>query len=66
MVHAGADTREARISMEGFQINLILQKRSIMEPVPWTYDSGDIKLISKYLPRGWTEKFQGEIAYLNW
>eukprot|EP00240_Pyramimonas_obovata_P013565 CAMPEP_0118925404 /NCGR_PEP_ID=MMETSP1169-20130426/3291_1 /TAXON_ID=36882 /ORGANISM="Pyramimonas obovata, Strain CCMP722" /LENGTH=260 /DNA_ID=CAMNT_0006866695 /DNA_START=445 /DNA_END=1227 /DNA_ORIENTATION=- len=71
LVHAGLDCSEARIASEGFIISLIVPKRTIQEEIPWTYDSGDVKLMSKYLPKDcngqpFKEGFNGEIGYMNW
>jgi len=66
MIHAGLDCSDARISQEKFQINLLLKKLTINQSVPWAYDSGDINLVSKYLPHNFKEKFNGEISYMNW
>lgn len=65
MVLAGFDCSEARILSKDFDICLIVRKKPADLPV-LAYDNGDVNLISRFLPGGLRENFDGNIASLNW
>jgi SAM-dependent methyltransferase len=72
MVLAGFDCREASILQYGYNISIILRKRSI--PFPnIVYDMGDIRTIRPHLPQNLQfqpnqndDPFNGDIQRLNW
>ena len=72
LVHARFNCSEAKIKVYGYNISVIVQKKSITETIPYTYNSKDITLIEKYLPKlnfrrnGLGElTFDGNIQRLN-
>lgn len=73
LVHAGFNCSEAIIYEYGYNISVIVKKESIREIIPYTYNSKDITLIEKYLPKLSFKKnklgestFDGNIKRLNW
>lgn len=72
MVLAGFDCSEASILQYGYNISIIVRKRSI--PMPnIVYDMGDIRTIRPFLPRQLAfqpnqndDPFNGDIQRLNW
>lgn len=65
LIFAGFDCREAHILCYGYNISIILKKRSIFLP-KLDYDSGDIDRLGNYFPSGCKERFDGNIQRLNW
>lgn len=72
MVLAGFDCREASILQYGYNISIIVRKRSISFP-NIVYDMGDIRTIRPYLPTELAfqpnqndDPFSGDIRRLNW
>ncbi|MBS4041253.1 MAG: class I SAM-dependent methyltransferase [Flavobacteriales bacterium] len=66
LVLAGFNCKEASIKSYGYNISVVLQKKTIKELPELSYDSGDITLLSDYLPKGLNEPFDGNIHHLNW
>lgn len=65
MVFAGFDCRDAMINRYGYNISLLVRKRSIELP-QLHYDSGDIDRLAAYFPAGCGERFHGNLRRLNW
>lgn len=71
LVLEGLDTKNAMIKQYGYNISVILKKRSheqfFREKNLLKYDNGDIETISEYLPKGYNfQGFNGDIKDLNW
>lgn len=73
LVLAGFDCREAAVLCDGYNISVILRKRSVDVRASLAYDSGDIKAIRPYLPASLgfqvsadDTPFDGAIRELNW
>lgn len=58
LVVAGLDCREARVLCYGYNISVILRRRSVSLP-PLTYDKGDIERLAAFLPPGVHEGMYG-------
>lgn len=65
LVLAGCDCREAWIRAYGYNISIVVRKRSIVLPEDIAFDSGDVDRLSAFLPPGCTEGFSGDIKSLN-
>ncbi|TWU67667.1 class I SAM-dependent methyltransferase [Crateriforma conspicua] len=65
LVFAGFDCRTAWVKRSGYNISVIVDKRSIVLP-ELHYDSGDINRLSAFLPHGLGEGFDGNIRSMNW
>lgn len=65
MVLAGFDCSQARLCTYGFNISLIVRKVPADLP-SLDYDNGDVERISRFLPIGLHEGFDGNIKELNW
>ena len=73
LVLVGLDCREARILRYGYNISVLLEKRSIDARQGLAYDAGDIRKIKHFLPDGLhfhpnplDDPFEGDIYQLNW
>lgn len=68
LVLAGFDCSEIRIKKYGYNISAIVRKRSFdyKELDNLRFDSGDIRSLQKYFPKGLGEPFNGDIQELNW
>lgn len=66
LVLAGFDCKNARIKSYGYNVSIVLSKKSISKLPELSYDSGDIKLLSDFFPDGLNEPFDGNIKLLNW
>lgn len=73
LVLAGFDCKEASVCTYGYNISVIVKKRSIFVLDQIAYDVGDLNILSKYFPKGLkyfnSEKdkpFYGKIRKLNW
>jgi SAM-dependent methyltransferase len=66
LVFAGFDCSHARIKQYGYNVSVILKKKSINLMPYLAYDCGDINLLVQYFPEGITEPFDGNIRDLNW
>ena len=66
MIFAGFDCRHAAVKSYGYNISVIVQKRSIEKLPELHYDSGDIDRLSPYFPEGLKEGFNGNIRQLQW
>lgn len=72
LVLAGVDCSSASVLSTGYNISVIVTKKSII-PEGIEFDSGDIRRIKKYLPRNLDfipnendDPFNGNITRLNW
>lgn len=65
LVLAGFDCRQAHIKQYGYNISVILIKRSISLPT-LDYDSGDIDRLKPFFPEFVSEGFNGDIREYNW
>ena len=66
LVLAGFNCKYASIKSYGYNISIVLSKKSIIELPELSYDSGDIRILSDYFPDGLKEPFDGNIKLLNW
>ena len=73
LVLAGFDCRHAAVKKHGYNISVIVVKRSIDIMSELVFDSGDIRTIQPYLPDGISYRdsladvqFNGDIDELNW
>jgi SAM-dependent methyltransferase len=73
LVIAGFDCREARVLQSGYNISVVVRKRTIQIPRDLAYDAGDIRKLRAYLPASLTfrtyefdDAFDGDIRTLNW
>ena len=73
LVLAGFDCSDAHVRTYGYNVSVIVKKRSINVLPIIAYDSGDIRLIRDYLPDGLVfhsnsvdDPFDGDIVSLNW
>jgi len=72
LVLAGFDCRQARVRSHGYNISVLLEKRSIVLP-ELAYDCGDLRRLRAFLPpqlpfqpNALDDPFDGEIDRLNW
>lgn len=73
LVLAGFDCRDAAVRTYGYNISVIVKKKTIKVLDKITYDSGDLKILRKYFPEkikwkkaGRDVPFYGKIRKLNW
>ncbi|MFN4295683.1 MAG: methyltransferase domain-containing protein [Brevundimonas sp.] len=64
LVLAGFDCRTPWIRQYGYNISVVIQKRTI-SPVGLVFDKGDIDRIAPWLPEGFREGFNGDIRRLG-
>lgn len=60
LVLAGFDCSDPWIRRYGYNISIVLEKKTI-KPMHLQFDSGDVERISSFLPDGFTEGFNGDI-----
>ena len=60
LVLAGFDCTKPWIRQYGYNISVVLKKRSI-SPAGLVFDNGDINRIAQFLPEGFAEGFNGDI-----
>jgi len=72
LVLAGFDCRQARVAQYGYNISVLLEKRSIELP-ELAFDCGDLRRLRRFLPEALPfrpnaldDPFDGEISRLNW
>lgn len=66
LVFAGFDCRWASVRTYGYNVSVIVRKKSIGDLPELHYDNGDIDRLSKYFPDGLSEGFNGSIRRMNW
>lgn len=64
LVLAGFDCRQAWVRRYGYNISVVIRKRSIT-PQGLEFDNGDVDRIAEFLPEGLGEGFDGEITSLG-
>ncbi|HEY1755190.1 MAG TPA: class I SAM-dependent methyltransferase [Bryobacteraceae bacterium] len=65
LVLAGFDCREVSILHYGYNISVIVRKKAAKLP-ELAFDNGDVRRILPFLPEGFYEGFNGDIASHNW
>jgi SAM-dependent methyltransferase len=65
LVLAGFDCRDVSILHYGYNISVIVKKKSAVLP-ELAFDNGDVTRILPLLPEGFREGFNGDIALHNW
>lgn len=66
MVLAGFNCSEVSIKSYGYNVSVILIKKSIKKYPELSYDSGDIIKLKSYFPERFNEPFNGNILEHNW
>lgn len=66
LVLAGFNCSNISVKSYGYNISVILKKKSIDIFPELSFDSGDIEKLKIYLPKGFSEPFNGQIKCLNW
>jgi SAM-dependent methyltransferase len=73
LVLAGLDCAEAAVASYGYNVSVIVRKRSITLPADLAWDSGDLRRLRPFLPASLPfepneldDPFNGEITRLNW
>ena len=66
LVLAGVDCRNACVLQYGYNISVIVQKKTIGDPPELCFDKGDITRLIDYFPDGLSEPFDGNIQRLSW
>ena len=66
LIMAGFDCSDISIKSYGYNISVLLKKKSISTFPDLTYDSGDIMKLADFFPKGTTEPCDGNIKELNW
>lgn len=73
LILAGFDCSEASVYRYGYNISVIVRKKTIHVLDKITYDKGDIRRLSPYWPKGikmrhkeFDDSFYGWIKKLNW
>lgn len=65
LILAGFDCSQARVKTYGYNISVIVRKRSFVMP-ELKMDTGDIETLSEYFPCHVENGFDGRIEELNW
>lgn len=66
LILAGFDCSNVSIKSYGYNISVILKKKSILAYPDLSYDSGDINKLKEFFPIGFEEPFNGDIKEFNW
>lgn len=66
LVLAGFNCKDASILQYGYNISVIVRKKTIKKFPELAFDKGDIENLLEYFPDGFTEPFDGDIKILNW
>lgn len=66
LVHAGFDCKNAALLKYAYNITCIVQKKSIDNFPKLSFDTGDLDLLTSFMPDGLGEGFDGDIYELNW
>jgi len=75
LIRAGFHLKYLRLIWRGYNLSIILKKKSIKEKIRWVHDKGDIKLMIPYLPDVLVkanakllkkDALNGNILTLNW
>jgi SAM-dependent methyltransferase len=65
LVLAGFNCREASVLHYGYNISVIVKKKTATLP-ELAFDNGDVRRIAAFLPEGFYEGFNGDIVSHNW
>jgi SAM-dependent methyltransferase len=65
LVLAGFDCRTAAAARYGYNVSVVVAKRSIELP-RLSFDTGDVERLLPFLPPGLAEPFEGDIERLQW
>lgn len=65
LILAGFDCSQAHCKSYGYNLSVILRKKSITLPA-MDFDKGDVDRLSEFFPFGAVEGFFGEIERVNW
>ena len=60
------DCSQCEILRYGYNISIIIRKKTIKNFPVLSFDKGDIRLLSNYFPDNISEPFEGDIKELNW
>jgi SAM-dependent methyltransferase len=63
---AGLDVREAAVCRYGYNISVIVRKRTARDEVVLAYDKGDVDRLRGRLPSFAREGFDGDVALWRW
>lgn len=69
LILCGLDTKEAMVKKYGYNISIILRKKTIDKTIlkNLNFDRGDIETLSEFFPKGLNfHGFNGDIELLNW
>jgi SAM-dependent methyltransferase len=65
LILAGFDCKDAAVKSYGYNISVIVNKRTAILP-DLLFDAGDINALNEFFPLGVYEGFDGKIEELNW
>ena len=65
LILAGFDCKDAAVKSYGYNISVIVNKRTAILP-ELNYDAGDINALNEFFPLGVYEGFDGNIQEINW
>ena len=65
LILAGFDCKDAAVKSYGYNISVIVNKRTAILP-ELNYDAGDINALNEFFPLGVYEGFDGKIQEINW
>jgi len=65
LILAGFDCKDAAVKSYGYNISVIVNKRTAILP-DLLFDAGDINALNEFFPLGVYEGFVGKIEELNW
>lgn len=66
LVFAGFDCRQASVRTQGYNVSVVVRKRTIENLPELHYDSGDIERLSAYFPDIMSERCDGRIRRHRW
>jgi len=66
LVMAGFDCSSPVIKTYGYNVSVIVQKKTIELPKDLNYDCGDLEKLSKFFPSFVKQNFNGDIQEYNW
>ena len=65
LILAGFDCKDAAVKSYGYNISVIVNKRTAILP-ELNYDAGDMNALNEFFPLGVYEGFDGNIQEINW
>ena len=66
LIFAGFDCHDASIRTYGYNVSVIVKKKTIQQLPELHYDNGDIDRLAVHFPPGLSEGFDGQIRLRNW